>query len=224
MDVTRARRLGALALILLCAGAAVAAYRVALMDVGPGDVAAWLAPYRHAWYALPAIMIGFIALALVPVVLLIAATGIAFGPVLGPLYAMAGCLASASAAFALGRWLGRRRVERWGGPRIAQITRGVARNGTLAVFLIRKIPAPFALVNVVIGASPIGYREFVVGTTLGMAVLVIALAGFSAQLIEVWREPSPAALARAAAFLAIPLTAALVINRFLRDRADDRPR
>ena len=211
-------------LVLLCAGAAFAFYRAASMDADAGEVAAWLAPHRHAWYALPALMITFVILALVPVVLLIAATGIAFGPVLGPLYAMAGCLASASAAFALGRWLGRRRVERWGGPRIAQITRKVARNGTLAVFLIRKVPAPFALVNVVIGASPIRYREFVIGTVLGMALVVIALAGFSAQLTEFWRDPSPAAVARAGAFLAVPLTAALVINRFLRARGDDRGR
>jgi phospholipase D1/2 len=221
MEHTRAPWLGASTLVLLSAGAAIAFYRAASM-ADAGDIAAWLAPHRHAWYALPALMVGFVVLALVPVVLLVAATGLAFGPVLGPPYAMAGCLASASAAFALGRWLGRRRVEQWGGPRIAKITRRAARNGTLAVFLIRKIPAPFALVNVVIGASPIRYREFVVGTTLGMALLVIALAGFSAQLHDIWREPSPFALLRAAGFLAIPLTAAVVINRVLRDRADDR--
>ena len=40
------------------------------------------------------VMLAFIALGLFPVLLLITATGIAFGPVLGPIYAMAGCLAS----------------------------------------------------------------------------------------------------------------------------------
>jgi len=55
------------------------------------DVSAWLEPYRHAWYALPVVMLVFVVLALVPVVLLIAATGVVFGPILGPLYAMAGC-------------------------------------------------------------------------------------------------------------------------------------
>ena len=53
-------------------------------------------------------MLAFVVLglALVPVILLIAATGIAFGPLLGPVYAMAGCLASASTGFAIGRWHG----------------------------------------------------------------------------------------------------------------------
>ena len=223
MNQTRARRLGETTLVLLCLAAAFAAYHTGI-GVSPGELASWLAPHRHAWYALPATMASFVVLAVMPVLLLITATGVVFGPVLGPLYAMAGCRASASAAFALGRWLGRRRVERWGGSRFAQISRRVARNGTLAVFLIRKIPAPFALVNIAIGASPIRYREFVVGTALGMTIAVIALAGFSAQLTELWRQPSPQSLAQAAAFLAIPLTATLVINRFLRDRVDDRPR
>ena len=61
---------------------------------------------RHAWYALPMVMLAFVVLAVVPVMLLIAATGIAFGPVLGPIYAMAGCLASGSVGFAIGRWMG----------------------------------------------------------------------------------------------------------------------
>ena len=89
------------------------------------------------------VMLAFIVLSLVPVLLLIAATGIAFGPVLGPVYAMAGSLASASVGFAIGRWMGRRRVERLGGERIARISRTLKRNGTLAVFLVRKVPAPF---------------------------------------------------------------------------------
>ena len=111
----------ALALLaLLCGLAAAALYLVAQTPVTQGDVSSWIAPHRYAWYALPLTVLGFIVLGALPVVLLIAATGIAFGPVLGPLYAMAGCLASASVAFAIGRWLGHGRIERWGGPRIVR--------------------------------------------------------------------------------------------------------
>jgi phospholipase D1/2 len=207
---------------LLAAVVAVASYYMTTQGTGPADLAVWLAPHRYAWYGLPATMIGFVVMAVVPVVFLIAATGIAFGPVLGPLYAMAGCLASASAAFAVGRWLGRGQIERWGGARLARLTRSAARNGTLAVFLIRKVPAPFALVNVVIGASAIRYREFMIGTTLGMCAFVIALAGFGAQLADLWRQPSPSRLLRAGLYLSIPLAAAWLINRTLRRRYVER--
>src|SRR5688572_12794150 len=106
-------------------------------------------------------MLAFVVLglALVPVILLIAATGIAFGPLLGPVYAMAGCLASASTGFAIGRWVGLRRVQSVGGGRVTRIPRTLKQNGTLTVFLIRKVPAPFTLVNIVVGASTVRYRD-----------------------------------------------------------------
>jgi uncharacterized membrane protein YdjX (TVP38/TMEM64 family) len=182
----------------------------------PDEVSAWAAPYRQAWYALPMVMLAFMALALFPVLLLVTATGIAFGPVLGPIYAMAGCLASASLGFAIGRGLGVRRVERLGGERIVRVTRALNRNGTLAVFVARKVPAPFLLVNIVIGASTVRYGDFILGTLLGMGVLVIALAGSGYQLMQAIRNPSPATLGAAALFVAVPLTLAWLINRALR--------
>ena len=92
----------------------------------------------------------------------------------------------------------------------------LARNGTLGRVPRPQGAGPFLLVNVVVGASPVGYRDFVIGTTLGMGAIVVALAGFGYQLTEAWRHPSAATLLRASLFLAIPLTAAWLINRRLR--------
>jgi phospholipase D1/2 len=188
------------------------------VDVSVQDFAAWFAPHRRAWYALPGVAVAFVTLglAMVPVLLLITATGIAFGPWLGPLYAMGGCLASASTGFALGRWLGPDRLEHLGGDRLARLARAMARHGTLAVFLLRKIPLPFLLANVVAGAARVRYRDFVIGTTLGMIAAVVALAGFGSQATRLLDDPSPQKLAVAALALAIPLTLAWLINRALR--------
>jgi uncharacterized membrane protein YdjX (TVP38/TMEM64 family) len=155
----------------------------------------------------------------VPVILLISATGIAFGPVLGPIYAMAGCLASGSIGFVAGRWLGQRRVEALGGERVARATHTLKRNGTLAVFFLRKIPLPFVLANIIVGASTVRYRDFLLGTLLGMLGLVIGLAGFGYQLTMVLRSPSPETVATAALIVSIPLTLAWLINRSLRARS-----
>lgn len=180
---------------------------------------AWLAPHRRAWYGLPVVVSAYVALAPVPVLLLIAATGVAFGPILGPLYAMAGCLASASCAFALGRWLGLRRVQELGGERVGRLTSALRRNGTLAVFLLRKVPAPFVLANVVAGASTVSYRDFIVGTILGMGAIIIMIAGFGVQLTTALRSPSPSTVFGAILLVSIPLTLAWVINRSLRQRS-----
>jgi phospholipase D1/2 len=181
-------------------------------------VSAWLAPHRHAWYALPVVVFAFVALSPVPVMLLIAATGIAFGPILGPIYAMAGCLASGSCGFALGRWMGLRRVQELGGERIVRLTGTLKRNGTLAVFLLRKVPVHYLLANIVVGASTVRYRDFIVGTILGMGAMIITLAGFGIQLTTALRSPSPATVIGAILMVSIPLTLAWVINRSLRPR------
>jgi len=192
-----------------------------------GDIKASLAaavPHRTAWYALPVVAAAYIALGLafVPVLALVAATGMAFGPWLGPVYAMTGCVASASTGFGLGRWVGRERVESLGGPRVRRLHRALERNGTLAVFVLRKVPAPFMLANIVVGASGVRYRDFLIGTVLGMGALVIALAGFGYRLTRLIDRPSWPEVLGAAAILAVPLVTAVLINRALRRRADAR--
>lgn len=206
--------------VLIVCGVGTVLWSVLLTDEWNVDtVSARMAPHRHVWYALPLVALAFIGLSPMPVLLLVAATGVAFGPILGPLYAMAGALASGSVSFAIGRWMGQQRVEELGGERVIRVTRSLTRNGTLAVFLIRKIPLPFMLINIVIGASPVRYRDFVLGTLLGMAAIVIALAGFGYQLTMVLRSPSPATIGTAALLVGIPLTLAWLLNRLLRARA-----
>ena len=107
-------------------------------------------------------------------------------------------------------------MRRLGGERILRVTRALKRNGTLAVFLVRKVPAPFTLVNIVVGASTVRFRDFIVGTVLGMGAFVVALAGFGYQLTKALRDPSPGTLIGAALFVGVPLTLALLINRALR--------
>jgi uncharacterized membrane protein YdjX (TVP38/TMEM64 family) len=60
-------------------------------------------------------------------------------------------------------------VEQLGGERIARISHALRRNGTLAVFLVRKVPAPFTLSNMVVGASNVRYRDLFWGPSLGWA-------------------------------------------------------
>jgi uncharacterized membrane protein YdjX (TVP38/TMEM64 family) len=182
--------------------------------------AEWFAPHRGAWYALPGVALTFVVLGLVlvPVLVLIAATGVAFGPWLGPMYAMVGCLASASIGFAIGRWVGRDRVERLAGTRVTRAAGAMARHGILATFLLRKVPVPFTLANVAAGTTPLRYRDFVIGTTLGMLAVVVALAGFGYHATTLINDPSPRRLGFAAIAVAVPLTLAWLLGRRLRPR------
>ena len=217
-------RLLSFAVLLALLGLSALVVYVSLSHVELSDLSTRLAEERYAWWAPALVIVAFVAFSVVPVMLLVSLTGIAFGPVLGPLYAMTGCLASASTAFAIGRWIGPRQVNGWGGERMRRLMGMLRRNGTLTVFLIRKIPAPFVLVNVMLGASAVGYREFVIGTTLGMLAMVVGLASFGYQLAEVWRHPSSESIIRALVVLSIPLSLAWMINRHLRARSGDASR
>lgn len=217
MDRSSLIRVGTV--LIVCAAVAVVWSLLPTATWDLDAISAWMAPHRHVWYGLPVVVFAFVALAPVPVMLLIAATGIAFGPLLGPIYAMAGCLASGSVGFGIGRWLGQHRVEQLGGERVARVTNTLRRNGTLAVFFLRKIPFPFTLANIIVGASTVTYRDFVVGTLLGMTGLVIGLAGFGYQLTMALRSPSPATIVGAILIVSIPLTLAWLINRSLRPRS-----
>jgi uncharacterized membrane protein YdjX (TVP38/TMEM64 family) len=192
--------------------------------VDASELSTRLSNDRYAWWAPALVVLGFVAFSIVPVMLLVSLTGIVFGPVLGPLYAMTGCLASASTAFAIGRWIGPRHVDGWGGERTTRLLGLLRRNGTLGVFLIRKIPMPFVLVNVMLGASRVGYREFLIGSALGMAAMVVGLAGFGYQLAETWRDPSMESVFRSLLVLCVPLSLAWIINRLLRARSGDARR
>jgi len=198
--------------------AALAAAAWKWLPVAPHDLSAWLAPHRHAWYALPLVMLGFVVLGVLPVILLIAATGLAFGPVLGPMYAMAGCLASASVGFAIGRRIGLGRIEQVGGDRLARAARGFARNGTLATFFVRKVPAPFFLANIVVGASRVRYRDFLLGTLLGMGAFVVAIAGSGHTVMQAIHDPSLSRWITVALMAGVPLTLAWLLNRRLSAR------
>jgi phospholipase D1/2 len=186
-------------------------------------LSAWIEPHQGSWYAPPLVVAAYVLLGLImfPVLLMILATGIAFGPWLGMLYALAGCLASGSVGFLLGRAAGRERVERFGGDRLGRLIRTLKRNGILAVFVARKVPAPYTISNVVVGASGVRYRDFVLGTTLGMGPMIVALAGFGSQLREVVKDPTPAKVAVAVAFLTVPLGLALLLNRLLKRGRND---
>jgi phospholipase D1/2 len=210
--------------VLAVLGALAAAWRWTDLAewADPDRIAAYFEPLRTRWYALPLVVLVFVLaeLVLFPVLVLVFVCGVAFGPWLGPLYALIGALASALPPFWLGRKLGRERLERWGGEPVRRIERALERRGVVAIFLVRKIPAPFTLVNLVCGASPVATSDFVMGTLLGMGTGVLLLTVVGAQLIEVLHDPRPLVIAGAVALLFAPLVLALVIQRAVNRRAE----
>lgn len=140
-----------------------------------------------------AIVAGFIigGAVLFPVTVMIAVTAAALGPWIGLGSALVGTLASASLLYLVGRMVGIKPVQRMLGPRLRRIQSRIVGNGVIAIVLIRMLPlAPFSLVNMAAGASGVRFRDFIIGTLLGMAPGLIAMSVFGAQIADLLRQPS----------------------------------
>jgi len=170
-----------------------------------------------------AVMISYVVagLLMVPVTLLIAVTGIVFGPLRGSLFAIGGVLLSAAVAYGLGHWLGRDTVQRLLGARINRLSRRIAKRGILAIVVVRMLPvAPFTVVNIVAGASHIRLADYLIGTVLGMLPGIVLTVTFVHHLAEAVRNPSFGTVAVLAAVATLIIGVAMGLQRLLRSKQD----
>jgi phosphatidylserine/phosphatidylglycerophosphate/cardiolipin synthase-like enzyme/uncharacterized membrane protein YdjX (TVP38/TMEM64 family) len=150
----------------------------------------------------------------VPVTALIVATALVFPPLEGIVSALLGVLAASAATFGLGHLLGRGLVRRFAGDRVNEVSRRVARRGLLAVAAVRLVPiAPFSLVNIVAGASHVGFRDFLLGTLVGMGPGVVGIVLLEASLEELVRHPGWAEGLSAAAVLGALVAFVALVRR-----------
>ncbi len=161
--------------------------------------------------------VGLASVLMVPLTFLAVVGAVAFPGWLGFIYVLGGALLGSAIGFIGGRVMSRGALERISGSRLGQLSRQLAKRGTIAVAVLRLIPiAPFAVFNLVAGASHLGFRQFMVGSLLGLTPGLGAITFFSGTLWSAVTEPSWENLAIAAA-AGLGLTGlALFAKRWLR--------
>lgn len=209
VDADTRRRL----VFALVVAAAVTAAVILLVKNLPFDggsfterVSAAIASLRGNPWRVPLVLLIFVIGSTVsfPILVMIAATVIALGPVLGFICAAVGSLLAATATFEIGRLIGRRHLRRWLGRRADALERRLEGHAVVAVALIRKVPiAPFTIVNMLVGASGVSYRDFIAGTAIGMVPGIAAFALVGGRAVDVWRNPTPSNVMLAAAAVAV---------------------
>lgn len=114
---------------------------------------------------------GYAALTLAPVPknLLSIAAGTLFGFGPGLLIVYAAAMVGASAAFWVGRALGREAVERFTGTRVSTVEEALRRHGFAAVVGVRLVPIlPFTAINYSAGLTSLGWWPYCLGTLAGI--------------------------------------------------------
>ncbi|MES2897359.1 MAG: TVP38/TMEM64 family protein [Pseudomonadota bacterium] len=152
---------------------------------GEATVERWLGMASDGPWALPAAVAAFAILAFlgVPQFMLIAAAVVAFGAWTGFAYSWIGTMVSALVGFYVGRLAGARALRALSGESMQRFMDLVGRNGFLASLIVRLVPsAPFIVVNMAAGVTPMRMRHFTAGTALGI-VPKIALTAFAGNSI-----------------------------------------
>lgn len=161
------------------------------------------------------------SLLLVPVTVLIVATGLVFGPLMGSVYSLVGCILGASLTYALGYFLGRDLVRQITGAKWERVERKIGQAGILGVTTLRLIPvAPFTIVNVVSGAFQVPIRDYLIGSLLGFAPGILAINLFAHQMASAIRDPGVGSFVLLAALVVISIWVLLWLRRKLGERAD----
>lgn len=213
------------AVIVLLAVAALWRFTDLGQRTDPALLSAWFEPVRQSAAAPLAVVAGFVVggLILLPVTALIAATALGFGPWYGFLYALIGTLASAVTTYGIGKWLWRDALRRLVGDRLNRLASDLDRQGVLVIAAVRLVPvAPFSIVNLVAGSSGIRFRNYFLGTVIGMAPGMFVLALFADRAAQAVREPSMVSVLTALGMLLVLFAVSWFARRLAKRKVASR--
>jgi uncharacterized membrane protein YdjX (TVP38/TMEM64 family) len=122
----------------------------------------------------------------VPGTLLTALGAAIFGAYWGFLYVWVGAMVGSSAAFWIGRTLGREFAASMIGDRLRKYDDAIARNGFATVLYLRLVYFPFTAMNFGMGLTKVRFWDYFAGTGLGIMVGTFIFTFFIGILKEVW--------------------------------------
>jgi uncharacterized membrane protein YdjX (TVP38/TMEM64 family) len=109
-----------------------------------------------------------------------------FGAYWGFLWVWIGAMIGASAAFIIGRTLGREFAASLIGDKLKKYDDAVERNGFATVLYLRLVYFPFTPMNFGMGLTKVRFWDYVVGTGLGIIVGTFIFTFFIGTLKAVW--------------------------------------
>ena len=154
-----------------------------------------------------------------PLSLLVAVTGLLFGPWWGFVYALAGTLAASMATYWAGRKLGREALLRHGGHRLNGLARRLAGRGIRTMTVVNLLPlAPFTLTNMMAGAFHLRFRDYMLGSLLGIVPGLIGMTLLGSQLASLISAENRSELIFALGGIAVAVLVLLGLKRYATQR------
>ena len=126
-----------------------------------------------------------------PLTALVAAATLVFGAPGGFAVSMAGGILSAATTYLIGDLLGGERLRGRAGTRLHDLSLLLGKRGLVAMIVVRQLPvAPFSVVNIAAGASHIRFRDYLIGTSVGLVPGVLAVTVLTGRFHQLIFDPS----------------------------------
>jgi len=109
-----------------------------------------------------------------------------FGPLYGFVYVWIGALLGASLSFLIGRHLGRDFAASVIGGRLKRYDEAIQRNGFATTLYLRLIYFPFNVMNFGMGLTAVRFRDYLLGTALGILVGTFIFTFFVGTIRDIW--------------------------------------
>lgn len=194
--------------------------------VDPKRLAQQLENLQHAPWAPFAFAAAFPLLGLIvfPVTALSALVAFLFPPHIAIAISFSGIMMSA----ALLHWLGARfekKVRASLGPAMKRVDEALSDHGIVTIAAIRMIPlAPFTFVNLIAGAIGVRFREYMLGSALGLTPGMVIVSLFGKQARDFWHHPSVSGVLIGLGFALLWIGVTFGLQRWARKRNSGRSR
>jgi phospholipase D1/2 len=198
-----------------------------LSQLRPEQIAQWLETFEKFGWAPVAFVAAYVVggLVMFPVTLLGAASAIVFPPLKAVSVSFSGIMLSAALLYGIGaKLLGER-----GGKRLAPVVERVKERltdqGVITIAALRMVPlAPFTLVNIAAGCIGVRFRDYMLGTALGIAPGMTLVVLFGRQVRAFWKDPSGTAVLLVVGVCVAWIAVSLTLQRLVARRSGHRRR
>jgi phospholipase D1/2 len=158
-------------------------------------------------------------LVMFPVTVLSAVTAIIFPPYKAVLVSFTGIMLSAALLYWVGERFIKGRLRELLDGTIDRVDKAMSDRGIVTIATIRMIPlAPFTLVNIAAGAVGVPFKDYMLGTALGLAPGVTMICLFGRQVRLFWHDPNLKAVLVVVGVAIVWIAMSIVLQRWISHR------
>jgi uncharacterized membrane protein YdjX (TVP38/TMEM64 family) len=179
---------------------------------------AWAADFSNLWWAPLLVILAYTpaCVVLFPRAFITLLAVAAFGAWHGLAYAMCGILLACGLTYYVGMKMNRQTVRRLARGRLTRMSQIMRHRGVVAMTAVRLVPlAPFAVVNVVAGAIHLRFRDFMIGSALGILPGTLVATVFGDQLVSGLKDPRSINLWLVGALVIALVVGTRIVRRWL---------